>query len=484
MATPIHLIIEAGPDRGRELTVPPEGARVGRSSANDITLADPVASRFHCRFFWTQEGRLAAADLGSSNKTEVNGRQISGETQLSVGDRVVIGDTTLKVVADRREAPEPAPPAEPSVIIKAEPSPTPSSQPPTGPAEPEPSIKPAAPGEAKAPLPLKQKINQTFRRFREAQIGRGRPGDKQVNQMRQNLIISVAILLLLIVAIYAYKAQSTRTRAAAPRQQATPADASLGYAIEYEKVEASSENIFRYHLTIAKGMVAIQIDDLKNDRHVSREKEVDDVSVTYLLDSIENAGFFDLMPDYQGVNPNLFDQYIVSVTVGRKTHKSQVINRLEPDGFKAVRETIEEFGRNELGLAALALPPEKLLQLARDALQQGRKLYDEREVKSGNLSAALRSLQEAEWYLETIEPKPDIYADIVAQRGQTERDLDDRYNNLNFLADKAINLRDWAEAARQLRQIIEMIPDRADKRNKEAVRKLLDVERRLGPRRG
>lgn len=483
MATPIHLIIEAGPDRGREFSVPSDGARAGRSSANDISLADPVASRFHCRFFWTQEGRLAVADLGSSNTTEVNRRAIGDETALTVGDRIVIGDTTIKVVADRRDAPAPVQSGAPSVVINVEPQPAGPGQPPPSAAEPEPTIKPAA--AAQNQPPLKQKINQTFRRFREAHLGRERPSSQNINQMRQNLIIAVVVLILLFGAIWAYKWQSSRARPApAPREPIAPADASLGYAIEYEKVEASTDNIFRYYLTIAKGSVAIQIDDLKNNRHVPREKEVDDASVSDLLGAIENAGFFDLMPDYQGVNPNLFDQYIISVTIGRKTHKCQVVNRLEPDGFKTVREMIEEFGRNELGLAALALPPEKLLLEARNAFQQGRKLLDEREVKPGNLAAALRSLREAEWYLETLEPKPDIFADIVAQRGQAERDLEDRYNNLIFLADKAIKLRDWMEAARQLRLICDMIPDRADKRNKESVKKLLDVERRLGPRRG
>jgi len=83
-----------------------------------------------------------------------------------------------------------------------------------------------------------------------------------------------------------------------------------------------------------------------------------------------------------------------------------VLNTLEPEVFKTVREAIEEFGQNELGLAALALAPEKLIDLARSASLLGRNLYDQREVKHDNLAKAIRSLNEAKWYLETIEPKP------------------------------------------------------------------------------
>jgi hypothetical protein len=47
------------------------------------------------------------------------------------------------------------------------------------------------------------------------------------------------------------------------------------------------------------------------------------------------------------------------------------------------------------------------------------------------------------------------------------------------MAEKAVKLRDWKEAARHLRIINEMIPDRSDDRNRNAYKKLVDVERRL-----
>jgi len=76
-----------------------------------------------------------------------------------------------------------------------------------------------------------------------------------------------------------------------------------------------------------------------------------------------------------------------------------VLNTLEPEACKAVREAIEEFGQNELGLAALALAPDKLIELARAAALLGRSLYDQREIKNDNLAKAIRSLREVEWYL-------------------------------------------------------------------------------------
>ena len=119
------------------------------------------------------------------------------------------------------------------------------------------------------------------------------------------------------------------------------------------------------------------------------------------------------------------------------------------------------------------------MDLARAASLLGRSLYDQREVKHDNLAKAIRALQEAEWYLETIEPKPDFYAEAVALRGEAEREQQTLYEDILFLAERAIRLKDWNEAALQLRTICEKIPDRADSRHLNARKKLIDVERHL-----
>ena len=167
------------------------------------------------------------------------------------------------------------------------------------------------------------------------------------------------------------------------------------------------------------------------------------------------------------------------MTIGRKTHRVKVLNTIEPEQFKKAREAIEEFAQNEIGLTALALTREKLLELAKASSLLGRSLYDQREVKRANLALAIRSLKETEWYLETVEPKPDYYADAVALRRECERELEETHQNHLFLAERAIKLRDWNEAATNLRILLEKVSDRADERYQNAQKKLIDVERHL-----
>ncbi|MCA1808943.1 MAG: hypothetical protein LC725_05760, partial [Lentisphaerae bacterium] len=227
--------------------------------------------------------------------------------------------------------------------------------------------------------------------------------------------------------------------------------------------------------------LSVQLDDLENRRHVpgGQRKKIDAGKVSQLAHEIRQQGFFDLQESYRGLATNVWDQWDLSVTIGRQTGRVRVLNTVGPDTFRRLRDLLEEFSRNELGLAALALTPEKLLEMAEASALLARSLYDQRRVKNENLALAIRSLREAEWYLETIEPKPEFYADVVALLEESERELEAIYEDHMFQAERAIRLRDWQEAALHLRSICEKIPERADERHTNARRRLIDVERHL-----
>ena len=427
----INLIVEHGPDKGMDITVPPGGLRVGRSSNNDVVMKDPAMSRFHCRFFFKPGEGLWAEDLGSANQTMVNEKPLQ-QTRLHVGDCIAIGDTTIKVIDDH------LPETVPDKLFEASDVPADKIEvlrPPSGKAE------------AKGRL------------------------------TRNVLFAVVAVLTLGIAAIWVIKIfhHPYDQHLLSSDQQVLPLE------ISYEKIQASNDNIFRYAFEMKDKKLCIQIDDLQNQRHVpmNQHKEIDHDLIQSMVGNIIDSGFFEMKEEHKGLPSDVWDVWDMSITVGRKTHRVKVRNCIEPEPFKNVREAIEEFGQNELGLAALALSHDKLIKLAKDAWLLGRNLYDQREVKNENLALAIRCLKEVDWYLETIEPKPDYYADAVALRGDSERELNEIYNNHNFLANRAVKLKDWDEAASQLRLICEKISDRSDDRHQRARKKLIDVERRL-----
>lgn len=433
MARQIHLLIESGPAKGREIAVADEGVRIGRSSRNDVSIDDASLSRFHCRFFFKPEGGLWISDLGSVNGTLVNGAEIT-ELQLRVGDICGLGETNIRVV----------------------------------------DTQPVPVGTGASGKGVEAAIN----------LGLGRVGkmtSSTSGPLRRHLVVALSTMVVLAVVAWLpwkqWVAALTESRQPAPVEEGTPA--LPAFEVNFERVEGGPSNIFRFAMTIAGNRLTVQVDDLATDRHVRREKAVAPELVEEMGRFCERAGFFALQPKYDGVAPGVYESTEITLTAGSRTHTVRVVNQVEPDPLARVRAQLEEFSKNELGLAALAIEPGELVKRAHDAYLLGQKMMDEREVDAGNLARGIRALTEAEWYLETIEPKPAFHADVLARRSDCERELQRRYDNVWFAAERNVKLRDWKEAATQLRLVCDMIPDRSDDRNRNAYRKLVDVERHL-----
>jgi serine phosphatase RsbU (regulator of sigma subunit) len=75
---------------------------VGRNNTCQIVYIDDLVSREHTRFDREKDGRYRVRDLGSRNKTYVNG-QIVSEALLQPGDFIRIGDHVLEFVEEGQQ---------------------------------------------------------------------------------------------------------------------------------------------------------------------------------------------------------------------------------------------------------------------------------------------------------------------------------------------------------------------------------------------
>jgi len=432
------LIIDEGPLKGRRYPVTFAGLKLGRSSQCDIAITDLLLSRTHCRFELRDDG-LWVTDLASANETLVNGKPVD-DMRLNPNDLVKVGQTVLRVeradVSAATLADADAPPAGTSDVV--------------------------------------------------IDLGFGKDEGLTAAHAKKNFLRPViwtlaAVLILLVGTTLILDPANRKKDDSAAKPQAIAQEKTL--LLYYEKVEASAENIFRYEMTVSPGgLLAVKIDDLSGkNRHVRKEKQVDPSLLGELAHDIESSGFFSLDKAYTGfaAHPNTLNEWTLTAVIGKKAHTCRITNRQEPDSFKALREKLETFSKNELGIWAIQFSTEKLTGLARDALTVARKKFEEREVKYGNIYAAIRSYQEGVFYLDTVNPKPDFYTEIIDGFEAAQEELDKRHKEQSFRADRAINLSDWPAAARELKILCEIIPDRADARHKEATRKLIDVENRL-----
>jgi len=103
---PARLLIQQGPEQGKEYALTEAQMSIGRSSINEIVLNDPEISRRHAQF--SRHGnQYTIQDLGSTNGTFVNGQRCTGIVSLKDGDLIEFGDTIRTRFLRRDTKPDP-----------------------------------------------------------------------------------------------------------------------------------------------------------------------------------------------------------------------------------------------------------------------------------------------------------------------------------------------------------------------------------------
>ncbi|MFF5366628.1 FHA domain-containing protein, partial [Streptomyces sp. NPDC013187] len=95
---PAQLQVVAGPDAGGVHLLHGGEIRIGRSADADVPLDDPDVSRLHCVVTVSADGRVAVADLDSTNGTTVSGARVGGRAvPLVPGALLRIGESALRL---------------------------------------------------------------------------------------------------------------------------------------------------------------------------------------------------------------------------------------------------------------------------------------------------------------------------------------------------------------------------------------------------
>ena len=424
-----EILVAQGPLKGRRFTVEATGLRLGRSSTCEISIPDPSLSRNHC-LFEVRDGQLWVTDLASANGTLVNGEPLGADSKtLQPGDRVAAGETVLAFVEPGEDLP---------------------------------------PEQQTAP-----QIDLGFRKQEESAGGKAAP-------MRLVLWIVAAVAVAGAAALII----ATPTEPSdAPAPTELPDAAPVLQGFTFEKVEATADGIYRYALAYgADGTLAVEIDDVpKENRHVRKTALLSAETQTNLAKIFASEDLYQLEREYTGVplQANTLKSFSLHVLRGSRVFDVTIENAQEPPAFREARERLETFSKNELGIWAIQFSAEKLVEMSAESRRAADAKWEERDVQHGNLAAALAAYDEAVFYLDTVNPKPADYGELVSKRQQTADELDKRYRDQRFLADRAINLQDWTTAQRELRILCELVPDTKDPRHAEASAKLLDVESRM-----
>lgn len=441
----LFLRLDSGDDKGRVYKVTSMGIRLGRSSLNDIHIPDEELSRNHCLFEMSSSGELRITDLASANGTMVNGEKIGAETKiLKKGDIIEVGNSILTVVDSDKPKPMELklPKAETNVDL---------------------GLQKKEEFEAKDENPTEEK--------------RERPMLLNFVWLGVAILMAVAGYLLLQVP----RENKNEITAIAEGEEELPQKLK---ALDYEKIDADSGRIFRYHIVIDENAkILLELDDVPAaNRHVRKSAKLSAKAIERLLEMLCKDGVATLEREYSGENPmtiNELKSYKLSNNIDGVIQECYIENAPEPEAFRDLREKLETFVNNELGIWSIQYPKEKLLELSFGAYELGDSKWDERDVEFGNVAAAIKAYNESIFYLDTINPKPEWFNKVRENLKVAKEELDRRYKEQLFKADRAINTGHWDDAKTELMLLMEMIPDSEDERHTTAERKLLDVTNRI-----
>lgn len=418
MAKRPDLVVLTGELKGRRFSVNEVALRLGRSSSNDIHIPDEELSRNHCLFEVSGESGIRVTDLASANGTDVNGTLIgSNPWELKEGDIITVGTTKLSVGVD--------------LGLDAH--------------------------------PKGEEVKNT--------------GNKRAPII--NILWGITALILVGVTALLLLAPTETEEAVIVHSP----DELVVREVSFEKVLANSDGIFRYALKAdSNGKLTVEIDDTQNNRHMLPKSKVLEQEARAELNKILSYKTLSSLEDeYIGIEPDppALNSFVLKVVYSSRVKKVAVINTQEPDEFLAIREKLESFSKSELGVWAIAYSRERLIELAQEALALGNRKWEDRDVNYGNLAAAISAYQEVHFYLETVNPKPTFLQEAISGLERAKKELDRRYTDQRFLADKALNLAQWDVACEELKVLLEMIPDRKDDRHRDARQKLVSAESNL-----
>ncbi len=430
-----QFLVTSGRRKGHKFEVADSEFKIGRKKDRDLVLDDESVSGHHATIY-QEDGKVWVRDCDSVNGVLLNGKPVK-KSSLKQGDVLAVGLTEITVVGGEEEKEEEFVP----------------------------------------------------RTRMDGEKGGGGSADRPPGISRLvKAIVAIGLLAILAAAVLKFGPVVQKWILAHRGPKApTAVVAAPGSFVEdffrlrYEKTQASQENIFRYEMKIENGSIFIAIDDLKQGRHLRRDKAVDPRLIAGIRDAIQEQQVFSLPENIEGKSQDVWDSWKLSVVSRGESRVVQVVNRIPPDNFKKVCSMIERFGEAELGMVALSMSAEELNKRAKDAYQRARKLYDERFVKVENLSSAIKAYTETIWYLDTLEPKPPVYADAIHGKQVAMDELEQQIKDHEFRAARSIQLQEWPKARDELLLILQKLPDPSDKHNQDARVRLLDVEKRIQP---
>jgi len=96
------LVVLSSNQLGKTFIIDKRVVLAGRALDCDIVLDDPMISKVHCKIFFDDDEKFYIEDVGSTNATFLNGKELKKKTHLIYGDRIILGNTILRFFLEEK----------------------------------------------------------------------------------------------------------------------------------------------------------------------------------------------------------------------------------------------------------------------------------------------------------------------------------------------------------------------------------------------
>ena len=435
MPTGFSLVIQQGPELGKEFSFDRKTVSIGRAATeNDMILNDPSISGKHARITF-EEGKYYLQDLGSTNRTYFQGRPVEEGQRLHLqnGDEFSLGKIPLKFLDQASE-------------------------------EKDSDTKKIFTGNEKD-RDTKKILTQTRQVGNEDVVRRLRLRGESLLKQKPVLVVAAAVVLLLVfltllkIGIQGPETSKKTDVRSYPDHSLQPIPLPAPNTYGYCRPDRTHPDkaIFSFggqpgraklYYTAggvdSEGEVVVLLNGTKIAQAPLAMKGWGAEQALHLPRELMNEG---------GQNQLVFD------------------NTMNPPGK-------QEWGIKNLRIEFLATGKCDELE-ARRLFDLANQMVEEKAVSEGNIYRAYEYFARAVSQIDGCTPKPAILADMEAKMRAAQDELDNRYKDLQFSYKKAVKLKKFAQARTDLERILQLIPDEKDERHKEAVRLLKRISEYL-----
>ncbi len=495
-----------GSEAGSSLELDRDSLKLGRELDNDISLSTGGVSRYHAVLQRTDKGIWMVSDVGSTNGTKINGKQIDLPTQLEEGDVISLGDqnirfgekkdlakdvaevlrntailenTTPKVVFHTSAAP--SDPTEmkikPVFSIKA----APEEQPKSDPAKPEPPKSELEPEKTDLSIFENKNLN-LFQKKKKPEAA----GDeaKKVRRLSSTLLFYTVILAIIILFGVGFHFFNEQSNQKPPPVEEKQTEKKAPFVLRYVKESVNGDNIFRFSLDIDGEKATFCIDDLKSKRHYEKKIDVQSAYLTTLQKDIQATDFFSLEPEHAGtVAVGQSNMRRLLIAANYKFNDVTVRDTYAPNSFETIAQSIDIFA-SHYNLFTIAMTVNEILKLAQDDFNVGEDLFRNREANPGNLLKAKLRYQMVVENLEPFQPKPEIWDRARKREQEVDTILSKMEGDLNFEYSRRYRMKDWEGAREIVIAMMQILPEdskgyeRCSESRLELDRKIREMKKR------